>query len=469
MGAVYTQFIPCSVWNGGRNKVGFRGCLFVYPFRSYQCVLESCLKILVYGLNYSPELTGVGKYTGEMAAWLAARGHEVRVVTAPPYYPAWRIDDRYRGTRYRVESQDGRLAPRVYRCPLWVPARPRGLTRLVHLSSFAVSSIPIMAIQTLWKPDLVFTVEPTFFAAPVALLSALLSGASSWLHVQDFEVDAAFDLGMLPAHGSLHAVAKSLEGFFTSCFSRVSSVSDKMVERIISKGNVRNGVVLFPNWGDIESVRPASPDVLNSFRSELGLTQKIVFLYSGNMGEKQGLSVLGPLVASFSNDARVHFLFCGDGVYRPKLEKLLAHRANVTLLPLQPTDRLNDLLNSADIHLLPQRRGAADLVMPSKLNGILASGRPVIAIADEGTQVARVVAGCGLVVPPDDPQALVAAAVRLVEQADLRLCLGLAAREYAVKHLSKDRVLKRFELDVLALLTLRAKSKEIHLAQSYRS
>ena len=427
------------------------------------------MKILIYGLNYSPELTGVGKYTGEMAVWLAARGHEVRVVTAPPYYPAWRIDDRYSGRRYRVESEGGSAAPRVYRCPLWVPARPRGFTRLVHLSSFAISSVPVMAMQALWKPDLVFTVEPTFFAAPVALLSAAISGAASWLHVQDFEVDAAFDLGMLPPDGSMHAIAKSLENFLTGCFSRVSSISDKMVERITSRGNVRSGVVLFPNWGDVELVRPAPPEVPNSFRSEYGLTQKIVFLYSGNMGEKQGLSVLGPLVTYFNSDPRVHFLFCGDGVYRPKLEKLVGHCANVTLLPLQPNERLNDLLNSADIHLLPQRKGAADLVMPSKLNGILASGRPVIATADEGTQVAHIVSGCGIVVPTDDPQALVAAAVRLVECAELRASLGLAAREYAVKYLSKERVLKRFEMDMLALLSPPAKSEEIHLAQSYRS
>ena len=427
------------------------------------------MKILVYGLNYAPELTGVGKYTGEMAAWLALRGHEVRVVTAPPYYPAWRIDEKYRRPLYRVERAAGQPVPKVYRCPLWVPERPRGMTRLLHLSSFAMSSVPVMALQTLWKPDLVFTVEPTFFAAPVALLSAAVSGAASWLHVQDFEVDAAFDLGLLPPDGPMHAIAKVLEKFFTGCFSRVSSISDKMVERITDKGGVRSGVVLFPNWGDTELVRPAPPEAPNSFREELGLTKKIVFLYSGNMGTKQGLDVLSPLVESFLNDERVHFLFCGDGVYRPQLEKLVGHRANVTLLPLQPNDRLNDLLNAADVHLLPQKRGAADLVMPSKLNGILASGRPVLATADEGTQVAHVVAGCGLVVPTEDPEALCAAAAQLVEQAELRTRLGLAAREYAVKYLSKEHVLRRFESDMLALLTPPEKSEEVHLARSYRS
>lgn len=427
------------------------------------------MKILIYGLNYAPELTGVGKYTGEMADWLALRGHEVRVVTAPPYYPAWRIDEKYRRPLYRVEGTKGQPVPTVYRCPLWVPERPRGITRLLHLSSFALSSVPVMALQALWKPDLVFTVEPTFFAAPVALLSAALSGAASWLHVQDFEVDAAFDLGLLPPGGPMRAIAKGLERFFTGCFSRVSSISNKMVERLIDKGDVVDRVVLFPNWGDTELVLPAPPEATNSFREDLGLTEKIVFLYSGNMGAKQGLDILIPLVESFAADRRVHFLFCGDGVYRPQLEKLVGHCANVTLLPLQPNDRLNDLLNAADIHLLPQRRGLADLVMPSKLNGMLASGRPVIATADEGTQVAQVVAGCGLVVPTEAPEALCAAALRLVEQNELRVNFGLAAREYAVKYLSKEQVLRRFETDMLALLTPPEKTEEIQLARSYRS
>jgi len=423
--------------------------------RSYQCVLERRLRILIYGLNYAPELTGVGKYTGEMASWLASRGHEVRVVTAPPYYPAWRVSAEYRGGFYRVEPAIKGDEPRVYRCPLWVPSRP--------------SSIPVMAMQTLWKPEVVFAVEPTFFAAPVALLSAAVTGAESWLHVQDFEVDAAFNLGMLPAGGSLHGVAKGLERFFTSGFSRVSTISDKMVDRMPARGVKPGSAILFPNWGDVETVRPALPGADNHFRKSLSLGGKIVLLYSGNMGAKQGLEMLAPLAESFDHDSRVHFVFCGDGAFRPQLEKMVARRKNVTMLPLQSTDRLNDLLNAADIHLLPQRSGAADLVMPSKLNGILSSGRPVIATAERDTQLARVVEGCGLVVPSADPKALYAAARRLVDNPDLRASLGQAAREYAVKNLSKERVLRRFEQDMIALISpSAAKQEEAQLAQSYR-
>lgn len=414
------------------------------------------MRILIYGLNYSPELTGIGKYSGEMASWLASRGHEVRVVTAPPYYPAWSIREDYRGSFYRTECNPGE--PLVYRTPLYVPPKPTGIKRMVHLFSFMLGSIPVMLRQCFWSPDVVFTVEPTFFGAPLALLVAQATGAVSWLHVQDYEIDAAFDLGLLPAYGPVHSIALRLEQFFTRAFTRVSSISHKMVERAYAKGVPAERVVMFPNWVDIDSVHPQLATAPNSFRRELGLDGKIILLYSGNMGAKQGLELLAPLAASFERDPRVHFIFCGDGAFRPTHESLVGDRPNVTLLPLQPLERLNDLLNAADIHLLPQRAGAADLVMPSKLTGMLSSGRPVIATADAGTQVARVVNGgvpeeaCGLVVPAEDQTALRGAVETLVEDAALRTHLGKNARHYAVQHLGRQQVLEQFEKDVNRLI-----------------
>jgi putative colanic acid biosynthesis glycosyltransferase WcaI len=408
------------------------------------------LRILIYGLNYAPELTGIGKYTGEMSSWLAARGHEVHVVTAPPYYPAWSIREDYRGKLYRTEKLPGE--PIVYRTPLYVPSRPTGLKRMAHLFSFMIGSLPVMVRQAFWKPEVVFTVEPTFFGAPLALLVAQAAGAASWLHVQDFEIDAAFDLGLLPAKGLIHDFALSLEKFFTRAFSRVSSISHKMVERALTKGVLPEHTVLFPNWVDVDAIHPQPPDAPNSFRSELGLEDKILLLYSGNMGSKQGLELLAPLAEAFQDNPRVHFLLCGDGAFRPQLETLVAHRRNVTLLPLQPFARLNDLLNAADVHLLPQRAGAADLVMPSKLTGMLSSGRPIIATADPGTQVAHVVEGCGLVVAAEEAEALHAAVQRLIDDEALRRQLGAAARQYAVKHLGKEQVLLQFERDLRSLI-----------------
>jgi colanic acid biosynthesis glycosyl transferase WcaI len=328
-----------------------------------------------------------------------------------------------------------------------------------------LGSLPVMLAHAFWQPDIIFTVEPTFFGAPLALLVAHAASAASWLHVQDFEVDAAFDLGLLPSDGLIQLVAKELEQKFTRSFSAVSSISEKMVERFEAKGVPAWKSALFPNWVDVDSISPRAHEVPNSFRRELGLEDKVIFLYSGNMGAKQGLELLAPLAEAFGPggnyaDPNVHFLFCGDGAFRPQLEVLAAPCPNVTMLPLQPLSRLNDLLNAADVHLLPQRAGAADLVMPSKLTGMLSSGRPVIATADAGTQVARVVGGerpqeaCGLVVPAEDPETLYAAVSELAADGELRQRLGRNARCYAVCHLGKQQVLEHFEEELKSLASL---------------
>jgi colanic acid biosynthesis glycosyl transferase WcaI len=184
------------------------------------------MRILIYGINFAPELTGTGKYSGEMAAWLAARGHEVRVISAPPYYPEWRVTDDYRWFWYRREVwMPGEGASvEVRRCPIWVPSNPNGMKRLLHLSSYALSSAVVALGQARWRPQVVVAVAPTLATAPSAVLAARLSGAKSWLHVQDFEVDVAFDIGLLASR----ALKKLVTGIETSVlrrFDRVSTIS----------------------------------------------------------------------------------------------------------------------------------------------------------------------------------------------------------------------------------------------------
>ena len=411
------------------------------------------MRILLYGLNYAPELTGIGKYSGELGAWLAGRGHEVRVITAPPYYPAWRVDEAYRATSYRIEHAPGQ--PTVIRVPLWVPAKPTGLKRMLHLLSFAVASAPVVMLQPLWQPDVILNIEPTFFSAPLGWFLARFCGARSWLHVQDFEVDAAFELGLLPAGGAISRAAFGLEAWFTRRFDRVSSISRPMLAKLAEKGVPEERRVLFPNWvGSPTTSHDAQGEsaAADSLREHLGVADKVVVMYSGNLGMKQGLEVLAPLARSFSDDARVHFVFCGDGAYRRQLEAEVKGLANVSLLPLQPAERLSTFLRAADIHLLLQKAGAADLVMPSKLAGMLASGRAVLATADPGTEIAAVVEGRGLLTPPGDLQSLRQALCRLADDPGLRGRLGEAARLFAEEHLQRDNVLSRFEEQLIALV-----------------
>jgi colanic acid biosynthesis glycosyl transferase WcaI len=395
--------------------------------------------MLVIGINYHPELTGIGKYTGEMAQWLAAKGHDVRVITAPPYYPAWRIEAGYSPYAYRNEIVHG---VRVLRCPLWVPRRPGGLKRILHLLSFALASAPpALWLGLRWRPDVVLGIEPPLFCAPAVLAAARLGGARAWLHIQDFEVDAAFDLGLLRSP-RLRAMATGVERWLMRRFDRVSTISDRMLDRLDGKGVLPAARFLFPNWVDTELIRPISD--AGRLRGEFGIpTDRIVLLYSGNMGEKQGLDLIIEVAKLLSNRPDFLFLLCGDGAAREKLEAQAGTLPNIRFLPLQPLERFNELLNLADIHLLPQRADAEDLVMPSKLTAMLASGRPVIATARAGSQVAGVVSRCGQVVMPGDQQAFLAAVERLGRSPEERRRLGLAGRAFAVEHWSKRTVLQR--------------------------
>lgn len=399
------------------------------------------MKILLYGLNFAPEPTGIGKYSGEMAAWLAARGHDVHVIAAPPYYPAWKVGAGYKAWRSTVEEWKGVT---VWRAPLWVPEKPTGLKRLVHLASFALGSVPALVRQIAWRPDVVVTVAPAFACAPGGWLTARLSGAQSWLHIQDFEVDAAFRMGLLKGRW-MQKLAIGMERWMLRRFDRVSTISQRMLERLHLKQVEPGRAVLFPNWVDVGAITPLHGT--SPYRAELGIpADAVVALYSGSMAGKQGLEIIPAaarkLAASMPN---LYFVIAGDGVCKADIERDCEGLENVRLLPLQPSARLGDLLGMADVHLLPQHAEAADLVMPSKLTGMLSSGRPILATAHAGTELARVVAQRGEVVPPEDLEAFAEALERLAGSPELRARLGVAARRYAEDHLARDRVLGDFD------------------------
>lgn len=414
------------------------------------------MKILLYGINFSPELTGIGKYTGEMVACLAEQGYEVRVVTAPPYYPEWKLRQGY-CNRWSCRA-DSYL--RVYRCPLWVPANPSGIKRLLHLGSFALASLPVMLRQVVWRPDAVWVVEPPLFCAPIALLVARLSRARAWLHIQDYEVDAAFDLGLIKGKQVRRCVERG-ERWLMQRFDVVSTISQRMLARAHDKGVAASALRFFPNWVDLSPFALLPDDAVAAYRRELGIADSaVVALYSGNMGGKQGLELLADAARFCAVNPNIVFVFCGDGAGRADLVIRCIGLSHVRWLDLQPVERLPVLLKMADIHLLPQRADAADLVMPSKLTGMLASARPVVATANSGTELDGVVNGagvesqmCGLTVPPGDAEAFASAIMRLAADGALRDRLGKAGHAYAQQHLDKEAVLRQFEADLNALVS----------------
>jgi colanic acid biosynthesis glycosyl transferase WcaI len=403
------------------------------------------VKILLYSANFAPEPTGIGKYSGEMAEWLAKQGHEVRVVAAPPYYPDWKIAEGYAWPPYRKERLMG---AQVWRAPLWVPSHPSGLKRVLHLLSFAITSAPVMLRQVAWKPDVVITVAPAFICAPMGWLTARLSRARSWLHVQDFEIDVAFDMGFLRGGSWLKRIAMGFERSVMKRFDVVSSISGRMVERLVAKGVPAEKTQLFPNWVDVNVIRPLTQ--ASSYREKLNIPASAkVVLYSGTLGAKHGLRILPDAARELSAREDIYFVICGDGVMKAELAQATQGMPNVRMLPLQPVDSLGELLGLADIHVLPQCAGAEDLVLPSKMTGMLSSGRPVIATCSIGSELGRVVSQCGAVTPPGDVPALVAAIVRLADAPADRASLGANARRYAEEFLSIDGVLEKFSTSAL--------------------
>ena len=401
------------------------------------------MKILICSANYAPETTGVGKYSGEMAEWLAAQGHEVRVVAAPPYYPAWRVADAYRGRPYCRETIKG---VRIWRAPLWVPAKPGGLARVLHLLSFALTSAPLLLWWGLtWRPQVCLVVAPFFTAAPATLLAAALAGGRSWLHVQDFELDVAFSMGLLKG-GLLKRVVMAAERFIFRRFDRVSSISQCMLERAASKGVQTERLVVFRNWVDVDAIRPL--DRPSEYRRELGLADDaVVALFSGTLGRKQGLHLIPEAARLLADDPRIQFVICGDGPMKAELLRQGQGLANLRFLPLQPLARLGELLGLADIHLLTQDAAAEDWVLPSKLGGMLASGRPVVCTCWGGSELHQLVTACGLTANPDNPEELVARLRTLVEYPEHCRALGWKARQRALSTLAKQQALSLIELE----------------------
>ena len=399
------------------------------------------LKILIIGLNYAPEPVGIAVYTTGLAQELAKHGHQVEVVCGKPYYPQWSVPADFRATFRKTTTEEG---VRVTRVAHFVPSNPTGSKRLLQQTSFALSSLlPALAASWREKPDVVFTIAPALASSVVALLAARAVGAKSWLHIQDFEVEAAFATGLLSTQSRTAALAHAVEGFLLRRFDRVSSISLAMCERLLEKGVAGEKILEMRNWADIESIRPmATP---SRFVTEFGITTPFVALYSGNMGNKQGLDVIIQAAGMLGARRDLTFVLCGEGSTRKSLEASALGLPNVKFFPLQHKQDLNELLGLATVHLLPQIDGAADLVLPSKLTNMLASGRPIIATCEPGTGLAREVAGCGLCVKPGDGSALAAAVIKLLDDAPLRHSYALEARRRAKQVWDFKPIYERFE------------------------
>ena len=407
------------------------------------------MKVLFLTLNYAPEEIGIGPYSTGTAEWLADAGHAVEVVAGKPYYPQWSVPEGWRGGLWRESTERG---VRITRCPHYVPEKPSGLKRLVHHASFALTALwPMLraALSDDHKPDVVLAVAPSMVAAGTALLAARLAGVPLWLHIQDFEVEAALATGLIEEDSSLAGAAAQVEAGLLREADMVSTISPAMIRKLHEKGVAEDATYEFRNWASIEDIVPlAAP---SPYAAEWGLTDRKIALYSGNIANKQGIEIVVEAARLLAHRDDLVFVVCGNGPNRTNLEAEARDLDNILFRDLQPRERLPDLLGLADVHLLPQIAGAADLVLPSKLTNMLASGRAVVATADPGTGLAQEVEGAGLVVPPGDARAFADAIEQVLDDAAQAATLGKTAREKAVETWERSKILSAFEARLVAL------------------
>lgn len=394
--------------------------------------------LLVIGLNYAPEPVGIGPYTAGLCETLVQSGHKVTAIVGKPYYPQWKADPAYGGGWLEAEENGVRLV----RCPHYVPQDPIGIRRFAHLISFAITAlIPAVRIALRERPQVVFCVAPALLSALAAILAAWLCRARLWIHVQDFEVEAAFATGLMRSNTLKARFALWAEGWILRQADRVSTISPQMVAKLGEKGIPSERRMELRNWANA-SFAPDPAGATNQ-RAQWSLEDKIVALYSGNIARKQGIEILIDTARLLQNRQDIAFVICGEGPNRQPLEARAAGLNNVQLHDLQPAEHMGAMLTMADLHLLPQIAGAADLVLPSKLTNMLASGKPVVATTEEGTGLYSEVDGCGVCVAPGDAAALAAAITALADDPARRVLLGAAATARAAERWQQDAILAR--------------------------
>jgi colanic acid biosynthesis glycosyl transferase WcaI len=410
------------------------------------------VRILFLGINYWPEETGIAVFSTGRAEYLAARGHSVTVCTGFPYYPQWRVADEYKG---RLIAHEERHGVRILRSYLFVPQRVTSFRRVLHEATFLASSL-LRALGER-RPELLLVTSPPLLSALSAKILCTLWQIPYVFHVADLQPDTAADLGMLSA-GRLLKVLYAVERMAYQSAALISTLTESMRARIISKGIAPVKVVLFSDWSDPALFAVGQNGTGEGFRGKHNLGNKVLALHSGNMGVKQGLDVVVEAATLAREDPNLLFLLVGDGADRERLQiKAKARNLNNLLfLPLQEKAAFLDMLAAADVCLVTQKRNVADIVFPSKLITLLAAGRPVIASLNGASEVARVIteSSAGVLVAPEDPLALCSAIrAMLADRGGMRV-MSERGRDYAVQQWDRERVLAFMETHLFGVTHL---------------
>lgn len=400
------------------------------------------MRILIYSYNYYPEPIGIAPLMTELAEGMVKRGHEVRVLTAMPWYPEGEIHPLYRGKFFLTEKIRGVTVQRSY---IWT-SKVRNLRNRI---GFEFSFMFFSLIQALkgWRPDVILLTVP---GLPVCIPAALLGGiygSPVILNLQDILPDAAVHVGLI-SNKRLIKILKNLERFAYRIATKISVIADGFTKNIVAKGVSLEKIVEIPNWVDIDFIRPL-PKENNEFRRLNNLEDKFVVLYSGNIALTQGLETVIEAASHLQHIPDIAVVIVGENKALARLQKYCSQCqvANVHLFPFQPREKLPEMLAAADVGLVVQKKNVLDFNMPSKIQVLLASGRAIIASVPATGTAASAIAKSqgGIVTPPEDPKSLAKAVEELYHNRDRLVRLGNQGRAYAEKNYAFESALDKYE------------------------
>ena len=398
-------------------------------------------RVLLVGINYEPEQTGIGPYTTGIAVRLADRGHEVTVLTGVPHYPQWKVDPAYRRKIWVRERRDGVDVRRVRH---YVPARHSAPKRGLYELTFFLQS---MVTVRLPESDCVIGVVPSLGGGAAAALLARRLDVPLGLLFQDLVGRAVTQSG-IRGGGLAAAPAKMIEARVARQACRIAIVAEAFRPPLIELGVDPERIVHLPNWSHVNPPRRSAGAV----REAMGWpTDRPIVLHAGNMGHKQGLeSVIDAARKASLEGSDLLFVLMGDGNERRRLETLGADLDNLEFVDPQPQESFMDVLGAADVLLINERRSVLDMSLPSKITSYFCAGRPVVAaVRPEGATAEELEgARAALVVPPENPTELILGVGRVVNDKGLARTLVENAHAYARQHLNREELLSRAEVFV---------------------
>lgn len=377
--------------------------------------------------QYLDTVAATGRVLRDLIDGLADRGYNIRAIAGP----ADAVHEQQQGS--------GRVFVRRVRATRF--SRSNLALRALNYVTFLLWAAIHLTLSR--RPGIIICMSDPPPLALVSITIGRLRRVPVVAVMQDIHPDLGVVSGRL-TNPLVVSVLRVAQRIVVKRADRLVAIGLRMGERLVEKGAPRERVAVIPNWVDTTKLRPRSRD--NSWSRELGLGEGPRVMHAGNIGQLQSLETV---VAAAGLLPEVSFLIVGDGSTRNEISQLVkgARLDNVRLIPHQPAARLEECLSAADIHIVSLVRGLAGLMEPSKVYGILAVGRPVVAAVDYDSEAARVVhaAGCGFVTPPMRSDAMANAIAHLVKDPQKAIRMGGAARHYAERWANRDHAIEAYD------------------------